>query len=51
MIKDVFLSHATVDKEPYVVPLTKKLDEVGISYWLDEAEIRWGDKISQRIND
>ena len=51
MTKQVFLSHATADKERYVIPFAKKLDEVGISYWLDEAEIKWGDKIGQKIND
>ena len=51
MQKQVFLSHATDDKELYVVPFAKKLDEAGISYWLDEAEIKWGDKIGQKIND
>lgn len=51
MTKQVFLSHATADKELYVVPFARKLDEAGISYWLDEAEIKWGDKIGQKIND
>ena len=48
--KDVFLSYTTVDKESYVRPFVKDLDLRGISYWLDEAEILWEDKISTKIN-
>jgi hypothetical protein len=51
MAKQVFLSHASDDKERYVRPLAQKLEEKGITYWLDEAEIRWGDKIGQKINE
>lgn len=50
-MKDVFLSHASQDKQTFVIPLARRLDEAGISYWLDEAEIRWGDKISSRISE
>jgi hypothetical protein len=50
MKKQVFLSHAHTDRELYVVPFAKKLDEIGVTYWLDEAEIKWGEKISQKIN-
>ena len=50
-MRDVFLSHASQDKREYVIPLARKLEEAGISYWLDEAEIRWGDKISSCISE
>jgi hypothetical protein len=50
-MKDVFLSHASQDKQNFVIPFARRLDKAGISYWLDEAEIRWGDKISSRINE
>lgn len=50
-MKDVFLSHASQDKQAFVIPLARRLDKAGISYWLDEAEIRWGDKISSRISE
>ena len=49
--RDVFLSHATADKPLYVKPLITELNKLGISYWLDEAEINWGDNITARIND
>ncbi|TBR58263.1 hypothetical protein B4U84_20235 [Westiellopsis prolifica IICB1] len=50
-MKDVFLSHASFDKEEYVRPLAKELERRKISYWLDEAEIQWGDKIVEKINE
>jgi len=48
--RDVFLSHTTADKISFVQPLAYKLDERGITYWLDEAEIAWGERISLAIN-
>ena len=48
--KDVFLSHANADKEHYVRPFADALVREGVSCWLDEAEIRWGDKISAAID-
>lgn len=45
------MSHARADKEAYVLPLAWELDRRGISYWLDEAEISWGEKISLKINE
>jgi len=50
-MRDVFLSHASPDKRSIVLPVAEALRENGITFWLDEAEIRWGDKISIRIND
>lgn len=50
-LKDVFLSHTSTDKEKFVRPLAQALTEQGITYWLDEAEIRWGDKITKKINE
>src|SRR6185369_8060832 len=49
-MKDVFLSHATQDKELFVRPFSRILEEENVSFWLDEAEIKWGDKISAQIN-
>ncbi|MFY9222923.1 MAG: toll/interleukin-1 receptor domain-containing protein [Blastocatellia bacterium] len=45
----VFLSHASEDRYMYIKPLAKELDKHGISYWLDEAEIGWGQSISEKI--
>jgi len=49
-MKDVFLSHAHPDKQKFVLPLVQELEKRRISYWLDEGEIRWGDKIGTSIN-
>jgi hypothetical protein len=33
-----------------VRPFAEELKKRGISYWLDEAEIKWGDRITKEIN-
>lgn len=48
---DVFLAHASPDKDQFVKPFAEALSTAGISYWLDEAEITWGDSITSKIND
>jgi hypothetical protein len=49
--RDVFLCHASADKDTYVCPFSSALAANGISYWIDEAEIAWGDRITERINE
>jgi hypothetical protein len=49
--KDVFLCHASEDKDPFVRPLAAEFERRGITYWLDEAEVKWGDRITQKINE
>jgi hypothetical protein len=49
--KDIFLCHASEDKAEVVTPLVKALDDAGITYWYDQAEIKWGDSITQKVND
>ena len=51
MVKDVFLCHATKDKEQFVRPFAEALAKRGISYWLDEAEIGWGDRVSAKMDE
>ena len=51
MYRDVFLCHAREDRAPVVRPLATALEQAGISCWYDEAEIRWGDSITQKVND
>ncbi len=48
--KDIFLCHAGSDKADYVKPFAFALSKAGISFWLDEAEIEWGDRITDKIN-
>ena len=50
-VKDVFLCHAQKDKADFVQPLAEELDRHGISFWLDEAEIKWGARLSHTINE
>jgi TIR domain len=49
--RDVFICHASADKEAVVQPLAQLLQDVDISCWLDEAEILWGDSIGSKVNE
>lgn len=49
--KDVFICHASEDKQRYVQPLTKLLSANGITYWLDQEEIKVGDDLRERIDE
>lgn len=49
--RDVFICHASADKQSHVRPFAAALASAGITYWLDEAEIGWGDRITEKIND
>jgi len=48
MIPSVFLSHNHADK-PFVRRLATDLDNQGIPYWLDEAEIKVGESLIEKI--
>jgi hypothetical protein len=48
--RDVFLCHASEDKVDVVSPLARALEEASISFWYDEAEIKWGDSITEKVN-
>ena len=48
MTVSVFLSHNTKDK-PFVKRLARDLDNHGVKYWLDEAEIKVGDSLIEKI--
>lgn len=47
---DVFISHASEDKEDFVEPLARALQEAGISTWYDSDQIGWGQSIRQSID-
>jgi len=49
--KDIFLCHASEDTGEVVTPLVSGLNDAGISYWYDQAEIKWGDSITQKVNE
>lgn len=47
---DVFISHASEDKQSFVEPLTKALKAAGIKTWYDADQIGWGESIRQSID-
>lgn len=47
---DVFVSHASEDKESVVIPLCQELKARGVSVWLDKTEIRLGDSLRRKID-
>ena len=49
-MKDVFLCHASEDKDTVVLPIAESLRDHAITYWLDKAEINWGDSLVEKIN-
>ena len=48
MSVSVFLSHTAADK-PFVRRLAKDLENHGVRYWLDEAEIKVGESLIEKI--
>ena len=48
---DVFISHASEDKEPLVEELVKHLEELGIRVWYDKNNIGWGDSFREKMDD
>lgn len=49
--KDVFISHASEDKEEVARPLARALESRGVSVWIDELSIAWGEPIRRAIDD
>jgi len=47
---DVFISHASEDKETFVRPLAIALRNIGVSVWYDEFSLRLGDSLSRSID-
>ena len=47
---DVFISHASEDKEDVVRPLAAKLRQAGVTVWLDELELTIGDSLRRQID-
>lgn len=48
---DVFISHATEDKDSVVMPLAEALQARGVSVWLDRFVLRVGDSLRQKIDE
>jgi hypothetical protein len=47
---DVFISHASEDKDEVARPLTKILGQMGVKAWFDETELNVGDSLSRTID-
>lgn len=50
MVYDLFISHATEDKDTIVRPLAQQLQANGIKVWYDEFEITLGDSLRESID-
>lgn len=48
---DVFISHASEDKENVARPLRDALARLGATVWLDEAQMRIGHSLRRKIDD
>jgi hypothetical protein len=47
---DVFISHASEDKESFVKSLAETLRDAGIRVWYDEFSLKWGDNLRREID-
>lgn len=47
---DVFISHASEDKNEIVRPLAHALKDAGLKVWYDEFELRIGDSLRRKID-
>jgi hypothetical protein len=48
---DLFISHASEDKDAIARPLYEALKARGLSVWFDEAELTLGDSLRRKIDD
>jgi hypothetical protein len=48
---DVFISHASEDKDVVARPLAHELRAIGLAVWYDEFELRIGDSLRRKIDD
>ena len=47
---DVFISHASEDKDEVVRPLANSLRNLGLNIWYDEFELKIGDSLMRKID-
>ena len=50
VVYDVFISHASEDRNAVVRPLANALKEAGLRVWYDEFELNIGDSLRQKID-
>ena len=48
---DIFVCHATEDKEEIARPIAERLEGAGWQVWFDEFELRLGDRLRARIDE
>jgi hypothetical protein len=48
---DVFISHASEDKDEVAIPLAGRLRRAGLRVWLDRQELRIGDSLHEKIDE
>jgi hypothetical protein len=48
--KDLFISHASEDKDDFVRPLANLLRQYGLEVWYDEFELTVGKSVSRSID-
>lgn len=47
---DVFIGHASEEKESVAKPIYESCEEIGIKAFLDEIYLEWGDSLTEKIN-
>lgn len=47
---DVFICHASEDKNSIAIPIYEELIKLNISTFIDHVEIKWGDSLIEKIN-
>jgi len=47
---DLFISHASEDKEEFVRPLAETLEQLGVKVWYDEFTLKVGDSLRRSID-
>lgn len=50
MPHDVFISHASEDKDEFVRPLATELKRLGLDVWYDESALKLGDSLREKID-
>jgi hypothetical protein len=48
---DVFISHASEDKDAIARPIAERLTQAGLSVWIDEQALILGDSLRKKIDD
>lgn len=49
-IYDLFISHASEDKDDFVRPLAEELERIGVKVWYDEFTLKVGDSLRRSID-